>query len=196
MNEGRSSGRGVSVDSSSNYAVDLRHHCSVVFYISLSRAAATIYPNPSQRHYRAVLNGKVTHHHFFLTLPSEIEHTRRCGLVAQTVRAGEGPTQEIEPPSVSSPTSRGYHRRLPNDTSDRRCVLLGGDDGINGVMMYVGGTTRCVWVSEDMGAGDVWKVLEETVGVGLMGKTVWYNMKYDRRLMLPFVNDGNEHIPW
>ncbi|KAJ8429400.1 hypothetical protein Cgig2_025587 [Carnegiea gigantea] len=58
--------------------------------------------NPSQRHYRPVLNGKVTHRHFFLILPSEIEHTRRCGLVAQTVRAGEGPTWEIEPRSVSS----------------------------------------------------------------------------------------------
>ena len=68
------------------------------------------------------------------------------------------------------------------------------DDGINGVMTYVGGTTRCVWVSEGMGAGDVWKVLEEAVGVGLMGRTVWYNMKYDRSFMLPFVNNGNEPI--
>jgi len=29
------------------------------------------------------------------------------------------------------------------------------DDGVNGVMMYVGGNTRCVWISQDMGIGDI-----------------------------------------
>jgi len=35
-------------------------------------------------------------------------------------------------------------------------IYLGGlDDGVNGVMTYVGGNTRCVWMSQDMRVADV-----------------------------------------
>ena len=64
-------------------------------------------------------------------------------------------------------------------------------DGMNGLMTYVGGDTRCMWVSQEMGVADIWKLLEGVMGVAIMGKKVWYTMKFDRRLLMPFETDGD-----
>lgn len=72
-------------------------------------------------------------------------------------------------------------------------VCLGGlvDEGANGAVTYVGGNTRCVWISEGMGVREVRKVVETAVGLCLEGRKAWYNMKFDRRLLMPFENDGD-----
>ena len=72
-------------------------------------------------------------------------------------------------------------------------MCVGGlDDGVNGMMTYVDENTRYVWISQDMGVGDVWKLLEGTMGVGLKDRKVWYNIKFDRSRLIPFENDAND----
>ena len=64
-------------------------------------------------------------------------------------------------------------------------------DGTNGVMTYAGGNSRCIWVYDNMRIGDVLKLVEHAMRVVLKEVNVWYTMKFDRRLLLPFENDGD-----
>jgi len=72
-------------------------------------------------------------------------------------------------------------------------VCWGGvlQDGGNDTMTYVGGNTRCVWVSQGMGVEDVWKLLEGVVREGVKDQKMWYNLKYDQRLMIELQSDAD-----
>jgi len=72
-------------------------------------------------------------------------------------------------------------------------VCWGGvlQDERNGVMTYAGGNSRCIWVYDNMKFGDVLKLVEHAMGVVLKEVNVWYTMKFDRRLLLPFESDGD-----
>ena len=50
-------------------------------------------------------------------------------------------------------------------------VCWGGvlNDGVNGLMTYVGGRNACMWISPSMGVGDVLKLLEREMGGRLVG---------------------------
>ena len=64
-------------------------------------------------------------------------------------------------------------------------------EGTNGVMTYTGGNTRCVWLYENMRFRDVLKLVEHAMGIVLKEAKVWYTTKFDRRMFLPFENDGD-----
>ena len=63
--------------------------------------------------------------------------------------------------------------------------------GENGVLSYIGGRSDCVWFRQDMRFDDVVKVVEGTVEEGLRGYRLWYNTKYDRKMLLPLQRDGD-----
>ena len=71
--------------------------------------------------------------------------------------------------------------------------MLGGmlEDGKNGMINYVGGSTKCIWISQDMRVTDVLKLVEQAMGVSVREFKVWYSMKFDRKMMLPFKDDGD-----
>jgi len=50
-------------------------------------------------------------------------------------------------------------------------VCWGGmlDEGVNGLITYVGGRNACMWISPSMGVGDVLKLLEREMGGRLVG---------------------------
>jgi len=52
------------------------------------------------------------------------------------------------------------------------------EDGMNGMMNYVGGSTRCVWMSQDMRVADVLKVVEQAMGISVRESKIWYCMKF------------------
>jgi len=64
-------------------------------------------------------------------------------------------------------------------------------DGTNGVITYAGGNSRCIWVYDNMRIGDVLKLVEHAMGGVSKEVNVWYTMKFDRRLLLSFENDGD-----
>ena len=57
------------------------------------------------------------------------------------------------------------------------------EDGMNGMNNYVSGNTRCV--------EDVLKLLEWAMGMSVWELKIWYSMKFDRRMMLVFEDDGD-----
>ena len=63
------------------------------------------------------------------------------------------------------------------------------DNGVNGVMTYVGGRNACMWISPSMGIGDVLKLLEKEMEESIRGHHVWYTLKFDRILLMPFEED-------
>ena len=67
-------------------------------------------------------------------------------------------------------------------------ICLGGVlyDGMNGVITYMGRNTKYIWVYENMRIGDV---LKYPIRVVLKKVKVWYTMKFDRRLLIPFQDD-------
>ena len=71
--------------------------------------------------------------------------------------------------------------------------MLGGilEGGVNGMMNYVGGNTKCVWMSQDMTVEDVLKLVEQAMGVSVREVKMWYTMKFDRRMMVPFKDNGD-----
>ena len=65
------------------------------------------------------------------------------------------------------------------------------EDGMNEMMNYVSGSTKCVWMSQDIRVVDILKLAEEAMGVSVRELKMWYTMKFDQRMMLPFQDDGN-----
>ena len=63
------------------------------------------------------------------------------------------------------------------------------DDGVNGLMTYVGGRSACTWISPSMGVGDVLKLLEREIGESVKGRRVWYSLKFDRRMLMALEKD-------
>jgi len=56
--------------------------------------------------------------------------------------------------------------------------------GVNGQLSYMGGSSDCVWVREDMSFEDVVRAVEGTTQEGLQGCRLWYSTKYDRKMLL------------
>jgi len=63
------------------------------------------------------------------------------------------------------------------------------NDGVNGLMTYVGGRNACMWISPSMGVGDVLNLLEREMGESVRGQHVWYSLKFDRRMLMPLEKD-------
>jgi len=63
------------------------------------------------------------------------------------------------------------------------------EEGVNGLMTYVGGRNACMWISPSVGVGDVLKLMEREMGESVGGRHVWYSMKFDRGLLMPLVKD-------
>jgi len=44
--------------------------------------------------------------------------------------------------------------------------------GVDGRITYFGGSTICKWISQSMGIGEIWKVLEKEIGENMSGRKV------------------------
>ena len=62
---------------------------------------------------------------------------------------------------------------------------------MNGMLNYVGGNTKCAWMSQDMTVEDILKLVEQAMGVSVREVKMWYSMKFDRRMMVPFQDNGD-----
>jgi len=56
-------------------------------------------------------------------------------------------------------------------------------------MTYIGESTTCTWISQTMEIGDMWKVLEKAIGESMSGRNIWYSLKFDRSLLMPFAKE-------
>ncbi|KAJ8423715.1 hypothetical protein Cgig2_002087 [Carnegiea gigantea] len=61
----------------------------------------------------------------------------------------------------------------------------------NGVLTYHGGSSNCILVRENIGAGGVVRVAEETMGEGLREHRLWYSTKFDQNAIMPLQRDGD-----
>ncbi|KAJ8423072.1 hypothetical protein Cgig2_009341 [Carnegiea gigantea] len=72
-------------------------------------------------------------------------------------------------------------------------VCFGGyiEEVSNRRVLYVGGRTECVWMWENVGEVAAIKLVEEVLGECLGECTLWFSMKFDRRIVVPFGRDGD-----
>ena len=59
------------------------------------------------------------------------------------------------------------------------------DRGGNSALTYHGGSSDCILVRENMGVGDVVKVVEKMIGEGVKESGLWYSTKFDRNMIMP-----------
>ena len=74
----------------------------------------------------------------------------------------------------------------------------------DGGLTYHGGRSDCAWLRKGMGIGNMVRVVEEVMGEGLSDRSMWFNTKYDRSMMVWMQRDvdvgklikGNEEFAY
>ena len=61
----------------------------------------------------------------------------------------------------------------------------------NGGLTYHGGRSDCVWLRTGMGIGNILKVVEEVMRDYLSERKLWYNIEYDRSMILLVQGDAD-----
>ena len=69
-------------------------------------------------------------------------------------------------------------------------VLCGGvvEEGGDGKLTSEGGSRKCMLVKDRMGV-EVQRIVMENIGSDLSEHQVWYNLKYDRQMLMPVKGD-------